>query len=265
MKRIIMCPPEYYNIEYSINPWMNTKNRVKKEKAFQQFQDLKNVFINNGVEVAELIPVEGLPDMIYATNSGYAEDKIFIKSNFKAFQRLHEADSAAKYFKEHGYEIYTLPKNITFEGEGDLIRSENKYFIGFGNRTDVMAKDYIEDILNKEIFNLELVNPYFYHLDTCLGPLNDNVVVINPEAFTKEGLKIIKSEFNNIIIAGETDNNILACNLVVNKNDVFIGKGISEKLRNEIEGYGFNVNEIAMSEFLKGGGSIKCLTLEIFD
>ena len=238
MKKIIMCPPEYYNIEYSINPWMNTQNMVKKEKAFQQFQNLEAAFISNGVEVTELIPVEGLPDMIYATNSGYAEDKIFIKSNFKALQRLHEAD---------------------------LIRSENKYFIGFGNRTDVMAKDYIEDILNKEIFNLELVNPYFYHLDTCLGPLNDNAVVINPEAFTKEGLKLIKSEFNNIIIADEADNNLLACNLVVNNNDVFIGKGISEKLKRELESYGFKVTEIDMTEFLKGGGSVKCLTQEIFD
>ena len=89
--------------------------------------------------------------------------------------------------------------------------------------------------------------------------------MINPVAFTKEGIELINSQFKNIIIADEQDNNLLACNLVVNKNDVFIGKGISEKLKRELESYGFTVIEINMTEFLKGGGSVKCLTQEIFD
>lgn len=259
-----MCPPEYYDIEYSINPWMGTQNKVNKPAAYQQFQTLKDLFIVNGAEVKELTPVEGLPDMIYATNAGYVEDNKFIKSNFKAFQRLHEADSAAKYFKDLGYEINILPKNITFEGEGDLIRSETKYFIGYGNRTDIMAKDFIEDILGKEIFNLELVNPYFYHLDTCFGPLNDNVVVINEKAFSEKSLITIYDKFQNVIIADDHDNSVLACNLVVVGDNVILGKGITEELKNNIERFGFKVNETDMSEFLKGGGSVKCLSLEVF-
>jgi len=259
-----MCPPEYYDIEYSINPWMSTQNKVNKPAAYQQFQSLKDTFTSKGAEVTELTPVEGLPDMIYATNAGYVEDNKFIKSNFKAFQRLHEADSAAKYFKELGYEINILPKNITFEGEGDLIRSETKYFLGFGNRTDIIAKDYIEDILGKEIFNLELVNSYFYHLDTCFGPLDDNVVVINERAFSEKSLITIYDKFQNVITTNDHDNSVLACNLVVVNNNVILGKGITEELKNNIEKSNFNVTEVLMSEFLKGGGSIKCLSLEVF-
>ena len=85
------------------------------------------------------------------------------------------------------------------------------------------------------------------------------------DAFTEEGLDLIKSQFKNIIVTAKDDNYLLACNLVVNNNDVFLGKGISEKFRNEIEGYGFNVNEIDKTKFLKGGGSVKCLKQEIFN
>ena len=43
-----MCPPDFYNIEYSINPWMDTKNKVNKEYAIVQYTDLKNSFQNAG-------------------------------------------------------------------------------------------------------------------------------------------------------------------------------------------------------------------------
>jgi len=50
---------------------------------------------------------------------------------------------------------------------------------------------------------------------------------------------------------------------VINKN-VVIGQGISGKLKRDIERYGFKAVEIPMEEYRKGGGSIKCLTLEFY-
>ena len=265
MKKILMCPPKYYNIEYVINPWMKEGTQINREAAYSNYNFLKESYEASGMEVIEIEPVEGLPDMIYTANIGYAEGDIFIKANFKAPERRKESEFAANLFENMGYKIHTLPEDILYEGEGDIIRSDKKYFIGYGERSSIKVKNHLENILNKEFFPIELNNPYFYHLDTCLGPLNDDTAVINPVAYTNEGLELIKSQFNNIIVADEDDNNLLACNLVVNNKDVFIAKGVSEKLKNEIGGLGFNITEIDMTEFLKGGGSVKCLTQEIFD
>ncbi len=265
MKKILMCPPEYYNIEYVINPWMKEGTKINRETAYYNYNLLKDSYKKSGMEVFEIKPVKGLPDMIYTANIGYAEGDIFIKANFKAPERRKESEFAVEFFENLNYKIHSLPEDILFEGEGDIIRSDSKYFIGYGERSSIKVKDLLENILDKEFFPIELNNPYFYHLDTCLGPLNDETAVINPAAFTSEGLALIKSQFKNIIVADEADNNLLACNLVVNNNDVFIAKGISERLKNEINNFGFDITEIDMTEFLKGGGSVKCLTQEIFD
>lgn len=259
-----MCQPEYYNIEYSINPWMNTAIKVKREKAFHQYSQLKNAFTKAGAEIIELPPEEGLPDMIFTCNAGYAEENIFIKANFKAQQRKREAEAAERYFKKNNYRVFSLPENIIFEGEGDIIRSQSKYFLGWGLRSDLMSKDYIEDIIGKELTPLELIDPYFYHLDTCFGPINDDTVVINGKAFSEDSLTKIYDKFKNVILTNEKDNSTLACNLVVIEKNVIVGKGISRVLKNKITKFKYNVIETDMSEFLKGGGSVKCLSLEIF-
>jgi N-dimethylarginine dimethylaminohydrolase len=263
-KKILMCPPDYFEIEYSINPWMNPAIKVDKAEAFKQYNALKVEFQKAGGEIAELQPSRGLPDMIYTSNAGYAEGDVFVKANFKAHQRQHESIKAEDYFKENKYQIFEIPENIIFEGEGDLIRSKSKYFLGWGQRSDLIAKDYIEDIIGKEVLALELVDPYFYHLDTCFGPLNDNIVVLNENAFSEGSLIKIYEKFRTVITTNEQDNSVLASNLVVIGNNVILGKGISDDLRGEIRKHKFNVIETDMSEFLKGGGSVKCLALEIF-
>ncbi len=263
-KKIIICPPRYYEIEYSINPWMNINTKINSKKANEQYTSLKEAFIKHGAEVIELTPEKGLPDMVYTSNAGYVEGDTFVKANFKAQQRKREADTAEKFFIEKKYQVFDLPENIIFEGEGDVIRSKSKYFLGYGQRSDLMAKDYLEDIIGKRFIELELVNPYFYHLDTCFGPLSDDIVVINESAFTEDSLVRIYDKFKHVITTNETDNSVLACNLVVIGNNVVIGKGISEELRNSIKKYKYNIIETDMSEFLKGGGSVKCLALEIF-
>ncbi len=265
MKKILMCPPESFAIEYEINPWMKIGNMVDKEKAFKSYNELKAAYQNLGVEVFELKPQKGFPDMIYTANIGYAEKNVFIKANFKFEQRRPESDFAKDFFEEKDFRIFTLPEDIYFEGEGDLIRSSHKYFLGWGKRTDLKAKNFIEDILQKEIIDLELIDPFYYHLDTCFAPLNDNAALINRNSFTENGMQKIYDNFETVIEVDANDNSQLACNLVVVDSTVILGKRISAKLEEQLNKLNFRVTQIDMCEFLKGGGSVKCLSQEIFD
>ncbi|PIO58119.1 hypothetical protein TELCIR_20451, partial [Teladorsagia circumcincta] len=53
-----------------------------------------------------------------------------------------------------------------------------------------------------------------------------------------------------------------ACNAVVIGKNVIMNEG-SERVAALLERYGFQTHFVQMSEFLKSGGSAKCLTLRL--
>jgi N-dimethylarginine dimethylaminohydrolase len=263
MKRILLCPPTYYDIDYEINPWMHLENKVVHEKALDSYNTLKDIYNKLPVEVYEIEPQKGLPDMIYSANFGHVESDTFVGSNFKFPVRRQETFFAEKYFKkEFGFKIQRPPENIFFEGQGDLLQTPSKYFLGWGKRSSRKAKDYLTPIFSKPIIHLELVDPVYYHLDMSLAPLSENTVVIKEESFTSAGLQTIRDNFSDIIVPGAEDQKIMACNLVVVENNIVLGKGISASLKQEFGSRGFTVYEVPMEEYRKGGGSVKCSTLE---
>lgn len=264
MKKVLLCPPTFYDIEYEINPWMHIQNKVNKDKVLEEYKALKNAYKSLGVKVLEIEPVKGLPDMVYAANIGFPLGNKFVVSNFRYEQRRKESTYARKYFEDLGFEIITLPKDIYFEGQGDLLTIGGKFFLGWGKRSSRQVKDILNKKLGIECIDFELRDPYFYHLDMSLGSLDAKTALINPYSFTKEGLAKLKNEFPNIIETTKDDNKFMVCNLVTIGKTVVVAKGISDKLKSEVERYGFKVLAIPMDEFRKGGGSIKCLTLEFY-
>lgn len=264
MRKILLCPPTFYDIEYVINPWMDIENKVDKKKVLKEYEVLKNLYKTLGAKVYEIEPVRGLPDMVYAANFGFVKDNLFIKSNFKYPQRQAESIYSKKYFENHGFAIAELPTEVCFEGQGDLLYAQGKYFMGYGKRTDLIAKKYLEDFLKSEITEFKLSDPYFYHFDMSFAPLDSQTVIINKNSFDQGGVEKIYKNFKNVILTSDSDNKIFSCNLVVVGKNVVIGKGISEKLKSDFNKFGFVSHEVEMSEYRKGGGSVKCLTLEYF-
>ena len=262
MPKILLCKPDFFDIEYEINPWMHISNQVEPEWAAKSHAELTKLYQKLGVETFEIEPEDGLPDMVYTANFGFVTGKMFIKANFKYEQRRREADLAASFF-ENNFDLETveLPKGIFYEGEGDHLLIGDQHFMGYGKRSDFAAKAELENILDHEVIALELVNPFFYHLDTALGPLSPTCAIINPVSFTTEGMKVLKQKFEDIILLNKADQQVMAANLMTIGKNVVIGKGISAELKSELDKRGYTPHEVDMSEFLKGGGSIKCLSL----
>jgi N-dimethylarginine dimethylaminohydrolase len=164
-----------------------------------------------------------------------------------------------------GYEILKVPETIFFEGQGDLLKTSSMYFFGWGKRSQVESKPYLEEFLGKPVVDFQLINPYYYHLDTCFAPLADDTVMINQRSFMPEGLAKIREIFPNVIETSEQDNTVIGCNLVTVGKNIVVGKGISLALIETLAKFGYKVHEIDTTEYLKGGGSVKCLSLELFD
>ena len=68
-----MCPPEYYGIEYEINPWMNQARQANHELAVRQWTDLNDLLAGLGVTIEIVSPVRGLPDLVFTANAAVRE------------------------------------------------------------------------------------------------------------------------------------------------------------------------------------------------
>jgi len=260
---ILVCASDYFRIEYEINPWMSVNNNADKPEILIQYRKLIDTFSKAGINFHGIEPHPNFPDMVYTANYGFIDKKKFIRANFKYKERRGESDIAEKYFRYMGYKVYSLPDKIYYEGEGDLLRSGDTYFLGWGKRTMKEALPYFKDILNGEVIDLELIDPYYYHLDTCFAPLNEQTAVINPKSFTPLGLEKIHKHFKHIIETSEIDNQVLACNMVINGKNVVVGEGVSDAFKSKLGTFGYSVFETPMSQYIKGGGSVKCCSLTI--
>lgn len=263
MKRVLLCPPTHFDVEYEINPWMHMEIQPEAEGTLAAYDQLKQKFTGLGFEIHEIEQVKGLPDMVYTANVGNLFGNTFIKSNFKFDERKKEADYAAEYLHaKFGFTIAELPDHINYEGQGDLLTDGKRYFFGWGKRSDYLAKAELEGIMGVELIDFKLVDPYYYHLDTCFAPLSPEIVMINPRSFTEEGLQKVYEVFPTVIETTEEDNKYLACNLVVAGKTIVVGKGITQSTKDKLATLGYNTYEIDMHEYLKGGGSVKCCTFE---
>ena len=264
MKKILLCPPAYYDIKYVINPWMDLNNKVDRSKANEQYQALKDTFLKFNIKFDELSPDPDLPDQVYTTDLGHVQGSIFIRANFKYPERQREAQIAEEYFLNKGYSVKKLPDNVFFEG-GDILKFGDKYVLGWGKRTSKEASSEISDLLNIEILPIELTDPYFYHLDTCFAPITNDVALINDRALTKSGIEEIKRLFPTLITTSPEDNVLFACNLLNINGNAVLTQGISKDLKEKLSKFVEVVDTVPMSEYLKGGGSVHCISLELFD
>ncbi len=259
-----MCPPDYFDIKYSINPWMDTNTIVSQEKN-TQWQQLKNKFIELGVDVKLLKPQKDLPDMTYV-DIGILYKNTFIPSNFRYPERQGEKKHAIAWFKKNGFKIAEIDKTFYFEGHGDTLWAGDKLFFGYGFRSSVEAQYETAKILKKlnpkiEVIPIELIDPRFYHLDTCFCPINSKQATYYPNAFSSKAKKILSQNIELIPVT-EKEATKFACNAVVINKDIIIPAG-APQIYQRLKKLGYTTHPIEMSEFIKGGGACKCLSFLI--
>jgi arginine dihydrolase len=259
--RILMCPPIHYGIYYEINPWMDIRKDADNIQANKQWVDLYELLANRlSCSVSLIDPVAGLPDMCFAANAGLLFNDIFIPSNFRYKERKGESKYFSEWFYERGYRIKKLPDEYYFEGQGDALFCGDTLFAGYHFRSEIHTHKLIGDIIKKRVISLELVDPYFYHLDTCFCPLNEKSVLYHPPAFDSYALRVINEFVENPIPITREDSMNFGCNSIVLGKDIVLNEGCLN-LCEKLFSLGFTVHESELSEFIKAGGAAKCLTL----
>ena len=111
---------------------------------------------------------------------------------------------------------------------------------------------------------MRLVDPRFYHLDTCFCPLFGGYVMYFAAAFDADSLARIEKHFlpRKRITVSEADALRFACN-AVNVGRTIVLNHVSDALRDQLQSLGFRVVQVVLTEFLKAGGAAKCLALRL--
>jgi N-dimethylarginine dimethylaminohydrolase len=262
----LMCPPELYDVNYVINPWMEGNvHRSSREQAMAQWEQLHRA-LTQVANVELVTPRAGSPDMVFTANAGLVHRGMVALSSFLHAERQGEEPHFRKWFDDSGFCVRTIPRETPFEGEGDALFEVDGscLWAGHGIRTHKSSHQRLSETWKVEVISLRLVDPRFYHLDTCFCCLFGGYVMYFPEAFDADSLARIERHYpeEKRIRVGEADALRFACN-AVNVGRTIVLNQISDELREQLQSLGFRVVEVVLSEFLKAGGAAKCLALRL--
>lgn len=265
MSRLLVCPPDYFAVEYEINPWMRLSNRVDRERARAQWQGLMTTLEQRtGAILERMTPAPGLPDMVFTANAGIVQGRRAVPSRFRHPERQKEEPHFERWFREQGYDVTVLEREFHFEGAGDLLGFPDAWFGGYRQRSDIRVYERVGDIFGREIIPVELVDSRFYHLDTCFCPLNGGELLYYPSAFDRYAQAVIADRIpeSRRINVPESDALRFACNAVCVGKHVVLPDGCMETTR-LLRARGYDVRPAPLDEFMKAGGAAKCLTLAL--
>ncbi len=265
---LLMCPPDFYDVEYVINPWMEGNiHRTSHERAMDQWRALVSA-LEPHASIKVIRPERGLPDMVFTANGGLVIGKGVVLSQFLNPERSGEEKYFKNWFSRHGFEVHELPNDLPFEGAGDALLDPERGFLwaGYGQRSELDSHPMLANFFNIEVLSLRLVSKRFYHLDTCFCPLARGYLLYFPDAFDANSNRLIESRVpvEKRITIDEADAINFSCNAVNVGNTLILGK-TSDSLNQRLENVGFSVVQTPLDEFLKAGGSAKCLTLSLTD
>jgi N-dimethylarginine dimethylaminohydrolase len=258
-RRYLMCRPTYFDVTYSINPWMKPEKPTDNSLAMRQWESLLRAFVGLGHQVEQIAPSPGLPDMVFAANGATVVGGKVLSASFRHAQRAAEGPLYADWFRDRDHPVRVA--GYVNEGQGDFLVAGDRILAGTGFRTDRRAHGEAQRYFDREVTSLELVDDRFYHLDTALAVLADDEVMYYPPAFSAASQALLRRLYPDAVIATEADAEVLGLNAVSDGHHVVLAAQATH-LTGALRERGFIPIPLDMSELLKGGGGVKCCTLE---
>jgi N-dimethylarginine dimethylaminohydrolase len=259
-RRYLMCPPTYFDVTYSINPWMDPGKPVDQAMALLQWQRIHDQLVELGHSVELLPPLPGLPDMVFAANGATVWNGRALVARFRHPERDAESAAYLDWFAAHGYDV--RQSAASNEGEGDHLTAGPWLLAGNGFRTDRRAHVESEEYFGRPVIGLTLVDDRYYHLDTALAVLDAETVMYYPAAFTPGSRAILRELFPAAIVASDEDADAFGLNAVSDGRHILMPAG-ANRLVAQLREAGFEPIPIDVSELLRAGGGVKCCTLEL--
>ena len=273
---LMMSAPEHFEVSYTINPWMQPSQwSVSPKKlagdARRGWNQLRKTYERLGAQIEVQQPAAGLPDMVFTANAAVVLDRKVLLARFLCAERQGEEVHNRRFFealRARGVvdQIVEPPTGQFFEGAGDAIWDATRHLIwtGYGQRSSPDMFRTIEDLYGVPAIALELIDPRFYHLDTCFCVLSGGDVLWYPPAFSASAASAVREIVgeNKLIEATDEDAFHLGVNSVCIGREVVMCSASPPTLAALIT-RGYHVNIVPLDSFNRSGGAAYCLTLRL--
>jgi N-dimethylarginine dimethylaminohydrolase len=271
-EHVLMCPPAYFVVRDTKNPFMALDRPVDVARAAEQWEAVRAAFCQAGVNVSTIAPVEDLEDMVFAANqafvgSGAALRRFIVPSRMRFASREREVPYYVAWFRAHGFEVIDLGLDADageyLEGHGDLLvhPGDAHVWAGYGIRSSHAGVVRFTEAMNDEsirVTPLELVDETFYHLDTCFAPLSSESALVYPGALAEPSLRLLRRAWPRLREVSREQALRFICNGVA-VNGSFIVSHLAKDAARLVREEGLTPIAVDVSEFEKAGGSVFCL------
>ncbi len=276
-RRYVMVEPSHFRVDYRINPFMDVANQPDPALALAQWCDLVATIERLGGTVDVIGQRPDAPDMVYAMNlglgivrapasspenSGETGQPHVVLSHMRYAQRRMETATAQLWFAEHGFTTsYVGRDGVGAHLEaGDAFAFGDSLVVGFGPRTEELALKHLALDLGVRVRGFRITHPGMYHLDLAFCPLDETRAIVCPSAFDEASAAALLDLVPDPLVITEEEALTTFC-----ANSIVIGRTVvmpdcPDGVRARLEEWGFEVVLVDVSEFHKGGGSIRCLT-----
>ncbi|NLJ80063.1 MAG: amidinotransferase [Firmicutes bacterium] len=279
--KILMCTPDYFDVTEAINKFMVTAegklNPVDRNLARRQWDYLFSLYWSLGYDLKLISGPYGLEDAVFSANQSFpflnpeTGAKEVVMGVMRHAKRKKEVAYFEAWYKNEGYQIRHLREGA-FEAMGDALWLPGKNLIisGYGSsknhRTDLTALEQLREISGIPVIGIHLTHPDFYHLNTALSLISEETCLVYPPGVGQEGLEILRLFFKNVIEVPrkEAYGPHLACNAFSPDGRIVLIQYSAEETIAALEAQGYLVLRVDTSEFIKSGGSVFCMKLEVY-
>ena len=269
-RRYLTVAPDHFRVDYAINPFMDVHHQPQAGRARSQWEHMVGALRGAGAEVEVLPGRPDAPDMVYAMNLGLALSSTdsdghvrpaAVMSHMRYPQRRMEVRSAQPWFAEHGFATsYVGRDGVGAHLEaGDAFAFGDALVVGYGPRTEELALKHLASELDVRVRGLRITNPGMYHLDLAFCPLDTTRAMVCPAAFDGASAAAVLELVPKPLVLSEEEALTFCANSVVVGSTVLM-PACPDRVRGQLEAWGFEVVVVDVSEFHLGGGSVRCLT-----
>ena len=260
----LMVEPNHFRVDYAINPFMHLDDQPDPVRARQQWLAIIAAIEAAGGRVDVLPQLPDAPDMVYAMNLGLAVDgdvRQVVLSHMRYAQRRMETPAADEWFARHGFGRRSIGRDgvgAHFEA-GDAFAWRGELIVGFGPRTEELALKHLAGELGVSVRGFRITNPGMYHMDIGFCPLDDTHAMVAPTAYDDASAAALLALVPEPLVLTEEEALTFCANSIVLGRTIVM-PACPDRVRAQLEAWGFEVVVVEVGEFLKGGGAIRCLT-----
>jgi N-dimethylarginine dimethylaminohydrolase len=260
----LLRSPEHFRIEFEINPWMAFARQPDPERSLREWSGVAEVLAAAGGSVRTAPSAPEWPDMVFPTDSAIVSGLRFLPSRFATRERRGESRHTAHWLAGTGFTEIPwdcLAPQARLEG-GDVVAFGTQLVAGYGMRSTSNALAALARAFAVSVIPVRLIDPRFYHLDMTTCPLDERRAMVVPDAWDAESRsRLLPLIEEPLIVSIEEAMTFCVSSVVIGRNVVM--PACPPRIGRQLEAWGFEVCVTAVGEFIKSGGGIRCMALDL--